>query len=60
MSCCRRGRRSHGDWLLLLAFILTGATFGVSPILGGLLVTAEVTVIVALLVRYLRPAKRQP
>jgi len=44
----------------ILAVILTGATFGVSPVLGALLVTAEVVTVVMLLVRYLRPAKPKP
>src|SRR5450755_1020512 len=56
----RKGGSNSYAGRFILAVILTGATFGVSPVLGALLVTAEVVTVVVLLVRYLRPAKPKP
>jgi uncharacterized membrane protein len=55
-------RRSYAG-RFILAVILLGATFGVSPVLGWLVLALAAVVIVVLLVRYLmpgRPAKVKP
>lgn len=41
----------------ILAVILLGATFGVSPVPGWLVLVLAAVVVVALLVLYLRPAR---
>lgn len=54
------GRRSGGGGGclgLFLALALLGGAFGVSPVLGWLVLVLAVVVIVALLVLYLRPAR---
>lgn len=55
----RRGQRSYAG-RFIFAVILLGATFGVSPVLGWLVLVLAAVIIVALLVRYLRPAKVKP
>jgi hypothetical protein len=55
-------RRSYAG-RFIFALILLGATFGVSPVLGWLVLALAAVVIVVLLARYLmpgRPAKAKP
>jgi hypothetical protein len=61
---CHRHRhcRSYAG-RFILGLILLGATFGVSPVLGWLVLALAAVIIVVLLVRYLmpgRPAKAEP
>jgi hypothetical protein len=52
---CHHHRSYAGRFIL--AVILLGATFGVSPVLGWLVLVLAAVIVVALLVLYLRPAR---